>query len=1109
MIPTRAYKRKHIVMCLHTTLIRTVIQILLISTVLITGTSFSSTIENFDTDNSLDTKATSEDMFAPDIRVILTEGTPNATINPFGGTGCEFALYQITVRNYSTSGESLNNIVFQEIFENDPEFTAIFSGSNLNDDGILEPGESWTFRGIRPLTQTHFDDGKISSQVRVTANVVGQSGATVEDLSHPTDFNMDETTSIAVNCVEGISVIKTGQTKDGGGADGGCAAIEYTYTVTNTGDPTYTFFAVSVFDPNIGVGGISLSAPVSGDDGDFDLEPGETWVFTATYVITQDDIDNGFVSGQAVVFGELKDDPEANFSSDLSDYDDFLLDRPTVTDITDCQPSIVILKQGGLDPIGSCQFINYTFRVANTSGNGQVLENVSVTDLDIPGLIINGPLNGDNNSDSKLDPDEIWDYAATYTITTEDFNLGMVLNRAEVTATVENQLPLLEVSDISHPISISEDDFTEVDISSCVDPNIALIKTGDTEDLSGNDGCDESIVYKFRVVNTGNVDLEDVILMDGILSDDPIPGPLPGEDDNNDGILSVGEEWAYEFIYPITQADIIEGDVTNIASVTANQINTNISVTDSSDPIDLASDGDTITITDDTCPAGPAISLLKDSNLVDLNNDDCYETVQYIFTVTNTGSSNLTDISLLDTTLFGDTPIDGLLPNQDDNDDGVLSVGEDWVFEALYPITQADIDAGQIENQAEVFATGEGIDVSDESHPTSQTLNGLTITPTTADVCVAGPAIGLVKVGILLDLVDDDGCSDTIRYVFTVTNTGTTNLSQISIEDNELGNIPINGPLDDDDDDILSVNETWTYEAFYPISDIDIAQGNVTNQAEVFAVEEGTGVQISDLSHDESLALNGDTVTSTVDACDFGPGLGLIKAGQMVDVDDDGCPDAIQYTFIVRNIGTSDLNTIVLTDEPLFGTEPLEGPILGTDEDNDEILSVGEYWAYVALYPFTQEDINLGEIENQASVTAMQEGTNNSVSDVSDYENNFQNRPTITIVQDDCLIELDEDFEIYTGMTPNGDGINDYFSIRGIENYPENNLKIFNRWGVQVYEANRYGIDDNIFVGVSLGRATISAGRELPSGTYFYILTFTDANPGEESYSGYLYINRD
>jgi hypothetical protein len=73
-------------------------------------------------------------------------------------------------------------------------------------------------------------------------------------------------------------------------------------------------------------------------------------------------------------------------------------------------------------------------------------------------------------------------------------------------------------------------------------------------------------------------------------------------------------------------------------------------------------------------------------------------------------------------------------------------------------------------------------------------------------------------------------------------------------------------------------------------------------------------------------------------------------------------------------------------------------------------------------------------------------------------------------------------------------------------------VKIYNRWGVLVYETDGYGQGDddriNTFDGTSEGRVTVQEDKNLPTGTYFYILTFKGENPGKESYNGYLYINR-
>lgn len=95
---------------------------------------------------------------------------------------------------------------------------------------------------------------------------------------------------------------------------------------------------------------------------------------------------------------------------------------------------------------------------------------------------------------------------------------------------------------------------------------------------------------------------------------------------------------------------------------------------------------------------------------------------------------------------------------------------------------------------------------------------------------------------------------------------------------------------------------------------------------------------------------------------------------------------------------------------------------------------------------------------------------------------------------------------VYNAVSPNGDGINDTFHIKGIDRYPDNTVEIYNRWGVKVYDAKSYNESDKMFAGYSDGRVTISRGEKLPTGTYFYILKYNKDGKGKEK-SGYLYIN--
>lgn len=100
----------------------------------------------------------------------------------------------------------------------------------------------------------------------------------------------------------------------------------------------------------------------------------------------------------------------------------------------------------------------------------------------------------------------------------------------------------------------------------------------------------------------------------------------------------------------------------------------------------------------------------------------------------------------------------------------------------------------------------------------------------------------------------------------------------------------------------------------------------------------------------------------------------------------------------------------------------------------------------------------------------------------------------------------DDELIVYNAVSPNDDGINDTFHIKGIDKYPDNTVEIYNRWGVKVYDAKSYNESDNMFGGYSDGRATINRNEKLPTGTYFYILKYNTGTKVKEK-AGYLYIN--
>lgn len=90
----------------------------------------------------------------------------------------------------------------------------------------------------------------------------------------------------------------------------------------------------------------------------------------------------------------------------------------------------------------------------------------------------------------------------------------------------------------------------------------------------------------------------------------------------------------------------------------------------------------------------------------------------------------------------------------------------------------------------------------------------------------------------------------------------------------------------------------------------------------------------------------------------------------------------------------------------------------------------------------------------------------------------------------------------FNGISRNGDGQNEIFHIDCIDTFPNNLVKIFNRAGTLVYEAEGYNNIDIYFDGKS-NRGISLIGSNLPDGTYFYVI---DKRNGSKPVAGYLEI---
>ncbi|MHC0444867.1 Ig-like domain-containing protein [Flavobacterium sp. 3-218] len=157
-------------------------------------------------------------------------------------------------------------------------------------------------------------------------------------------------------------------------------------------------------------------------------------------------------------------------------------------------------------------------------------------------------------------------------------------------------------------------------------------------------------------------------------------------------------------------------------------------------------------------------------------------------------------------------------------------------------------------------------------------------------------------------------------------------------------------------------------------------------------------------------------------------------------------PSGLQYVSSSANSGTYDPATQLWTIPSLPAGQSVVLTIVA------EVLSGGTYTSVATVETSTPLDVDASN--NSASVT----------------------------LEPICLT-------VYNEFTPNNDGKNDLFRIDCIESYPNNELKVFNRYGALVYSKANYENDWNGTANVS---GVVNRGDMLPTGTYFYVITIGD-----------------
>ena len=794
-----------------------------------------------------------------------------------------------------------------------------FVSGDANNNNMLDLTETWTYTATYTLLQSDINQGSIENKVRATGQGGGETVMDDSDSDNtadggPGEPDEDDPTETPIPEAPSISIVK-GSNLDLGTDRKATVGdmITYTYVVTNTGNVTLTNVTVNevTTGPNAFTGTGTTPNPtfMSSTDnstGNGTLLVGESATYMATYALTQDDIDAGQVDNQAIATGNSPEDDTVEDASDSSnpsdpnetgDPNDPEEDDPTGTPI----PSISIVKGSNLNlgtdgKVTVGDIITYTYVVTNT-GN-VTLTNVTVNEVTTGPDAFTGTgttpnptfmsSTDDSTGDGTLLAGESATYTATYALTQDDIDAGQVDNQAIATGDSPEGDTVEDDSDSSNPSDPNEtgdpSDPEEDDPTGTPIPGISIVK-GSNLDL-GTDGkvtVGDIITYTYVVTNTGNVTLTNVTVNEVTTGPDAFTGtgttPNPTfmsstDDSTGDGTLLAGESATYTATYALTQDDIDAGQVDNQAIATGDspEGDTVEDDSDSSNPNDPNETGDPNDPEEDD-PTGtpiPSISIVKGSSL-DLGADGITvgDIITYTYVVTNNGNVTLTNVTVSEVTTgpnafsgTGTTPNPVFSSSTMGSAAGILLVGESATYTATYAITAADINAGQVDNQA--VATGDSPegdtveDDSDSSNPNDPNETGDPSDPEGGDPTgtpiIENPAITIVK-GSSLDLGADGMATvgDVITYTYVVTNTGNVTLNEVSVIEsvpNFTGTGTPPSPVFNSSSmgsaaGTLLVGESATYTATYAITQVDINRGQVDNQA-VATGETPTNTEVED-----------------------------------------------------------------------------------------------------------------------------------------------------------------------------------------------------------------------------------------------------------------------
>ncbi|CAM9230892.1 unnamed protein product [Scytosiphon promiscuus] len=763
----------------------------------------------------------------------------------------------------------------------------------------LAPGDKIACTTIHEASPNNLDAGLVHNSGVV--NATSPVGSTVATAHEQTSIERNSSLAIVKR-----GFLETGTDRVVNAGD----VIIYSIDVTNTGQ---TCLAIrSILDANVG----DVQCPFVVDMAGEALFCPTNSVFTCTKNVTlaQRDLDMGSLSGNVTITAITPegDGIEASAAAviPLDGASSMALDLV-----------VVLTPEDPEGYPGPGDIIIYAVNITNKGA----LTLHDLTSDSVQSLVWACSL----TDGASLAPGAETKCVGQHVIVQENIDTGQVV--LVVTVRADDSADGTVVADISHTLELSKRSALSVGVS---------VNGGTWVDGDGDGDCDpgEGIEYVIFVQNVGTVTLGDIDLTDDLLRDSVDCGvALEG------GYLAPNASMACIGTYQIDQDDIDGGSVRNTALVNA------------SDPDGTPVAGLDVHLL--PLPRRPAIHMTETCEFTGSNTDraEVGQGVSYFFAIKNTGSTTLADIDV--TSHFTDQVLDGLacdLPLSD------LARGDTVICSSVvdHPITQADIDAGEISDTSSVVSFSPAPSPAEVAAEASCTVAlprqpAMEILKAVTDITAASGADPLVT---------DAG--DTFDYRITVSSTGNTWLSDVALSDTMLG----------EDTYALSCTTSYTGNSsrFSPGESFECMATLTLEQVHIDGRCVQNEANVSALASNSALVSKGVAISTCVD------GVALLSLGELCSAGrfnastfgacsrcSDACACLSQTRLLVVNVGTVTLGSIALTD----GSVTSEG--ISCESGMPDTLIPGEGFECHATYTLVQDDVDRGFVVSDAAVSAV------------------------------------------------------------------------------------------------------------------------------------------